>query len=527
VKRPKPSLAILLAALITTLDVVLASPSASSSADSVSVLVRIDVGEAGNATVFIIFSGTGDAGLWITLPKFEPVRVCEAKGSYQLLNKSMNAYFYVNSTILFKASEDGRFSLTLCYNFPYAVLMHEDRGWFMSPLLLTDPRAQLVVHVKIPFLKEVTLESPKSSGTLGGYRVYRLSEASRLLVEGRVVVEFTSEQKVPSSELQDWETGIAVEYPKPYTGIAAKTLEVAKRSYIILRAMAGVSPPEVKFRFYLPEQSMGGIGALGFVRGEDVNVGGKGPVMLNLALIRYAPGYHETTVIHELVHVFLGAAGVIANENTRWFHEGMAQYLSIVVACKIGVNVSDYETELRNSSLIALQVASGRPGKLLEKWPSSKEDEGLAYLLSYYIVSNISSRYGGESFIVNLFSALRKSARIDSTRSIVAAISEAAGENLAPLFRYWGFQDVVDWTGPPAVRDGRKDPVETAPPGSADDGLAAALTLLGLTIGLVVYLIDQRVRRELEVYKEKWRIESATRPSPRGLSRRGRLPLRF
>uniref|UniRef100_A0A7C3SLF6 Peptidase MA-like domain-containing protein n=1 Tax=Thermofilum pendens TaxID=2269 RepID=A0A7C3SLF6_THEPE len=505
--------AVMLAVLVTVLETAHASPGTASLGE---ILVRIDVHETGNATVFITFSGTGEASPWITLPKYEQVRACEVKGSFQILNRSTNAYFYVNSTVLLRAAEDGQYSLTLCYSFPYAVLMYEDRGWFMSPLLLADPRAQLVVHVRIPFVEKVTFESPESSGTLDGYRVYNLAKAAGALMQGRVIVEFTSQLRIPSSEMQDPETGITVEYPQPYTGIAAKTLEVARKSYVVLRSIAGTSPPAIRFRFYLPEQSLGGLWALGFVRGEDVNVGGRGPIMLNLALVRYAPGYHETTVIHEMVHVFLGAVGVEANTNTRWFHEGMAQYLSILVASKVGINVTDYASTLENSSRAAFQVALQNPGKHIEKWPSSEEEEGLAYLLSYYVVSNISSRYGGEVYVTRLFSALRRSEKVDSTRSVVMAMSEAAGENLAPLFRHLGFRDVVDWTGDPASQNRQRSSGGSVLPGSTDDSLAAAFTLLGLAIGLVAYLVDQRVRRELETYREKWRIEIATQPSPRG-----------
>ncbi len=490
-----------------------ASSETPSTTGSARIAVRIEVYDTGNATVSITFSGTGSANLWITLPKFERIRVCEARGSYKLLNESIGAYFYVNSSVLLEAAGDGQYSVTLCYDFPYAVLMYENRGWFMSPLLLASPEAQLTVHVKIPFLERVTFESPRSTGTVDGYRVYNLAKTSGALIEGRVLVEFDSKQKVSSRETRDPEYNIAVEYPQLYAGIAARTLEIARRSYAVLEEMSGVRPPEVRFRFYLPEQSMGGLQALGFVRGEDVNVGGRGPIMLNLALIRYAPGYHETTVIHEMVHVFLGAAGVAANENTRWFHEGMAQYISILVAREIGVNVTDYESSLEKASRTALQVVSGAPGRYLERWPSSEEDAGLAYALSYYVLSNISSRYGGEAYIAKLFSALKKRGKVDSTRSIVLAMSEAAGENLAPLFRHWGFQGVTDWSGPSAARDASEG---TTFPGSADDGLAAVLTLLGLAIGFAAYLVDQRVRRELEVYREKWRIEAATQSSPRG-----------
>lgn len=447
--------------------------------------VYIDVGENGNANVTLVFSGRGFSTFWIMLPKFEKIHLCGLKGKYALSNETSGAYFYYNTTITLSPSEDGSYELRLCYSFPYAVLMQGDRAWFMSPLLTAHSSMTIAVYVNLPQLKSILRESPASTSQAGSYRVYLLSRATPAEIQGRVVVEYTMRKSVPSAFLSSADEKVRVEYPQPYTSLANRTLSIAVQAYDQLRRLAGFEVQRVVLRFYLPEQQMGGLGALGFVRGEDVNAGGKGPIMLNLALIRFAPGYHETTIIHELVHVFLGAAGVEANTNTRWFHEGMAQYVSLMVADKIGINVSDYRSDLDNGSLAVLNAYRGKLS-FLEKWPSGVEGEAAAYLASYYIVANISRRYGEDSYVAKLFSALRNRGGAKSTREVVLAMSEAARSNLAPVFREWGFSNIEDWV----------DPSESE---EAEGQLAAVLVTMGLIAGVLVYLLNAKVKRELEL----------------------------
>lgn len=450
----------------------------------------IDVGEEGSANVTLAFSGEGISKFWITLPKFEKVRVCGLKGSYSLLNESYGAYFYWNTTVTIYPSEDGKYELKLCFNFPYAVLMQSDRAWFMSPLLVAHESIGITVLVRLPSPKKILRESPAISKEIDGYRVYVLSRTSQADMQGRVVVEFEMKSEVPSALVTSADGRITVEYPKPYTALANRTLEIASRAYSLLENITGIAIQRLDFRFYLPERQLGGISALGFVRGEDVNAGGRGPIMLNLALIRFAPGYHETTIIHEMIHVFLGATGVEANSNTRWFHEGLAQYLSLWVAERIGINVTDYGEDLKSGSKAVFTAYNGRLS-FVEKWPSGSEEEAAAYLASYYIIANISGRYGSIQYISRLFNALKDRGGARSTREIVLAMSEAASSNLAPVFRNWGFSDVEDW-------------LEKQGDFGAEEYLLLVLLLIGLIAGAIINTLNARIKREADSYSGKF-----------------------
>lgn len=458
--------------------------------------VYIDVFENGNASVKIVVS-PGDKGfVQLALPRFEKVYACGGSASeYRVVNSTSGAYFYFNSTIYF--AEKGS-SLALCYNFPYAVLMSGSRGWFMSPLLWSS-EPEVVVYVKLPLVKRITYESPSSVGVSGNYRVYVLSPLVEQYIGNRVVVEYDLQSSTPVDTILYSSGGstITVKFPVYYRSIALKVRDVAASAIAELSLIAGLRPSNVTFVFYLPERSMGGISALGFVMGEDVNAGGKGPVNLNLALIRYAPGYLETTVIHELVHVYLGAAGVEANDNTRWFHEGMAQYVSILVAKKLGVNISEYESELNESAASYYNYTGGKIG-FIESWPSDAVKEGEAYLASYYVVHTLATKYGGENFVKRVFATLQ-GRHITTTREIVNVLSQAAGTNLAPLFREWGFRDVEDWTPSNAKTPPSNS---TSTPSSSSTGnsrfLIAMIALLAV-IFIVTYVVNAVVERELRI----------------------------
>jgi hypothetical protein len=455
----------------------------------------IDVSSDGNATVKIAIQYKGRATFFMTLPKFQPVYLCNETGigKLNIQNETSSAYFYYNSTITINDDNPGQ--LVLCYSFPSAVLMAGTRGWFMSPLLWTN-LDKVSVYVSLPMAKKITYESPVSTSISGNYRVYTLSAGIPQDIGNRVTIEFDLKENVKENILQEKtpQTIITVRYPVFYRNIAENALKTAIKSIQYLNNLTGVTPRNVTLVFYLPEKKMGGIYALGFVLGEDVNAGGKGPIYLNLALTRYAPGYMETTIIHELVHVYLGMVGVEANDATRWFHEGMAQYLSIKIAEAIGINVSEYRNDMYNSSKALYYYTGGKFG-FIQKWPSDDVSEQEAYLASFYIIANISDSYGGLSYAQRVFSELRKHP-VSTSSDIVIVLSQAAGKNLAPFFRSLGFSNIQDWSPTPSA--GNTVTTRDTPLLSGYMSLIVAL-VLSLLIFLVVYYGNFEINQKLKM----------------------------
>jgi hypothetical protein len=220
-----------------------------------------------------------------------------------------------------------------------------------------------------------------------------------------------------------------------YRGLASTIASVVGRALPRIRELFGYSPSSVDFELFLPSRM--DLSALGYVMGEDINAGGEGPIHLNLALVRFKEGYLETTVVHELVHKALGALGVPANSELRWFHEGVAQYVSIEVCGELGIDVSDMRESLENSTGI---FSSGlvKPGFVQEWSPSG--NEGYYYAASYYIVASIAKERGGLDYIRRLAEVVRNRGGVGSNQELVEAMSAAAGEDLTPRFREWGFE---------------------------------------------------------------------------------------
>ena len=395
----------------------------------------INVGSDGNAMIRQIFTARGSGVTYMFLPKTERWVVERAKGSFSWLSHAdLPNPFYTNSTLSYRAGKDGRFEIVIRYNFDYSVLMVGRNAWFMSPLIGAPRDVRVVVDVRLPYFKRITAYYPKRPIPLkdGKFEFVIRAEPNG----SRVSVNYEMDRRLPDHVFIRAGNGIMVEVraPRFYGKFANKIMDIligsAPRLRYLFRDL--VSPVEV--RFYLPETI--NLGALGYVIGEDINVGGRGPIHLNLALTRFVKGYLEVTVLHEYVHKLLARAGVRANEFTRWVHEGIADYVSLELAKNLGINTSRFE-EGREEMMERLK---GESLGFLQVWnPRRPEEEGLYYAGSYYIIRTLASRYGGLEFIRRFVDEVRKAGGVDSTWDVVEALSRAAGEDLKPQFRSWGF----------------------------------------------------------------------------------------
>ncbi len=405
------------------------------------IYVQIKVEEDGNATVLFHIKGEQPGSFWIMMPKYEKVSGKIIEGEYRWVsNESTGYYFYYRSTIEVKPSSKGFYEIYIYYNFPYASLIAGDSGWFMSPQLLVEPPVKLVVNVTILNLKKVTELNINPTERTENSFLFTLSERSYEEPKGRIVIEYDLKQPIEDRVFNGKIDGmeVTIVYPEIYSKFAEKVFNVIEKSYPILIDTFGVKPEKLEFKFFLPKESMGGISTLGFVLGEDINIGGKGPIRLNLGLIRYAEGYLETTIIHEYTHLALGIVGIEANDQLRWFHEGMAQYISIEVAEKIGLDTSDYRKDLVEASNRVFDLYGGNLGFVTD-WPDNRLEESYAYAASYYIIHYLAEKYGGLGYIRKISDVVREEGSVKTNSKLIEVLSKAAGTDLRGLFEGWGF----------------------------------------------------------------------------------------
>lgn len=403
-------------------------------------VVFIDVGEGGNATVRLVYRDSADGSVSMYLPRFERWSYTIFGGNViDVTISNTSAYFYNNVTFVYAVAPAGELVLNISYHFPFAALYASDRGWFMSPLLGATPLSSISTVITIADLDEVravTLNGAPVTYAREG-KTLRVSLPSASAGGIRVTVDFKPEKPIEEAILSENANGIKVSLKAApfYKGLLSKISSTVGRAAPMLSGIFGYNPQALEFKLFLP--TMMDLSALGYVMGEDINAGGEGPVHLNLALVRFKEGYMEITIVHEIIHKALGALRVPASRELRWFHEGVAQYASLKICGELGLNVNDTLSNLEEAEK-PFREGVIKPG-FVSFWNPSG-DEGRYYAASYYIISTLAEGRGGLAFIRRIAEEIRRRGGLQSNSELVEALSAAAGEDLTPLFKNWGFQ---------------------------------------------------------------------------------------
>lgn len=464
--------------ILLTLAIAHASPSGRR------LVYKVEVGECGNALVTVTFTASMPGNLSLYMPKFTRVDVVEVVGSFKWVKNESAGYWYNYCTFAYTPGSKGEFLVSFRYKFPYASLLIDDNAWFMTPLIGADDDVPVEVRVTLPDFKELTYSNVKPTLMEDGEFCFHLVRTS----EGaRVVITYKLTRTVESSSISKTVDGmeIVVEGSPCYTEFMNKVADVLVNCAPYLEEAFGELADKVEFKFFLPERM--DIYTHGYVFGEDINFGGKGPIHLNLALIRFAPGYLETTVVHEYVHLALGRAGIEANTELRWFHEGVAQYVSMEACKRAGYDLSLIEEDYKEGVKELLAIRDENFG-FLQRWRPMPGEQGLYYMASYYIFSYLAERYGGLSFVKKVVEISRERGGISTNAELIRVLSLAAGEDLTPLFKRWGFN--VEEVGEIPL----KDREVKIPPYL----VIVAIVVVVVAVAIAIYGVATSVKRRRE-----------------------------
>lgn len=395
-------------------------------AQPLSFLVTINVDEVGYAKVTMNFTSSGAVGFSTFLPVFQNLTIRELGGHYTRERSEVAGFFY-NKTY-FKYSSEGVASLVIEYDFPHAALYSGDNAWFMSPMLGNDVTDTRVVVEFTNFLRSVGYY-PTPENVEGSRVIFVLPSS----VEGqRVVINYRLARAMGDVNFSRGVkySMVVVRSVPIYESFVEQIFDTFERSYDNLSYIFGTVVPRVEFQFYLPREL--DIGALGYVKGEDVQTG-RGPININLALIRFKPGYLEQVVLHEYVHLALGDAGVEATDDLRWFHEGMAEYVSGEICRGLGIetDVGEHLTNYEN-----YVNTYGRDVSFIENW----RNDPLYYSLAYGIVKKLGDDLGGIAFYKKAIGEIRQRGGVSNIQELVELMSSASGRDLSVTFRDWGFK---------------------------------------------------------------------------------------
>jgi hypothetical protein len=200
-----------------------------------------------------------------------------------------------------------------------------------------------------------------------------------------------------------------------------------------------------------------------------VFTGGLGEVNINVVFIRTVNGTIETIAAHELVHRFLGKAGIWPND-FLWFHEGMAQYISVNIVSDLGYEGAGTEiNNLENGASSLIQQLGGENFGLisLQSWSPTSQPSNVdsLYLASYYVASRLPQVVGRDGFeyyqrffeLIGQLPSDFNGVKVKNISELALYLSQAANASVALTLKRWGFsltdlyespiQDLVEEAG--------------------------------------------------------------------------------
>jgi len=391
-----------------------------------------------------------EGSMWILVPKFTQWINRTVKGvitngslhdSYELA-EFKNPFY---DAFLFSfISDDEEFEIEIQYNHSLATMIIEPNGIFYSPQIGFQKGNRIKIHVVLPI--EFVFNS-KEAVAFGSKNIYypdfidreeniisfsNIPERENLL---RVEIGFRVENKSFSS-IKLHRGIFSFETPPRYKKYAWKILEFYNETYDDLIDLFNVTLESANARFFLPSfNSLLEIG--GYVPFSSKKLG---DIHLNILYTRTLEGQMEVIALHELVHHFLWRAG-ISPQGLLWFHEGMAQYVSIEICKEMGYEGAILMKKEMEDRVLNVRKELGDYFGFLQNWTPSHHprDIGSCYGASYYVVEELAKQRGGLDYYHRFFRVL-KNQKIEECASLAYYLSIAAGESIAKVLSRWGFK---------------------------------------------------------------------------------------
>jgi hypothetical protein len=419
------------------------------------------VDKEGFTNVVINFNSTDAQGnSWVFVPKLSSWNYSVTSGQIvsptvvdtsRVTNKP-SVYFY--QAFQFGYKSNGFFNMTLKYGFENGALIIEPRGIFYSPLIGFEPHSIGTAEL---FLYDSFTINSNLAVVIGSNKTYsareaRLNHALFSLQENivRIQVEFSMKATPVYATLtgSDNKT-FTFKTLTRYETYAQNILKFYDRIYGNFTSLFNVTLGGVVVQWFLPDfQNLLTVG--GYV---PIFTGGLGEINLNIVFIRGVPGTLEVIAAHELVHRFLGEAGLSPND-FLWFHEGMAQYISI----SIGLSFADtydgakqQKDSLENGTAELIQALHGENfGSIsLQDWTPSYQpdvDIGTLYVAAYYVASRLPQvvKTEGFEYYSRFFKLIHNAQIVNKTQVyninfLALFLSEAANSSVALTLRSYGF----------------------------------------------------------------------------------------
>ena len=351
-------------------------------------------------------------------------------------------YFYEALCFSFESDESG-FQMNIQFNLSTGAMIIEPDGIFYSPQIGFE-KGRLKAKVVLPQGFSIKQGEALAFGNRGSYRPSSASSGSNYVLfdnipesENRMRIEVGFRTLNETAESVTLENGIfAFETVPRYEEYAEGVMTLFNETYGDLVDLFNVTLDSAEARFFLPDFNL-----LFAVGGYVPFVAERmGDIHINFVFTRYVEGYLEVIALHELVHHFLWKAG-ISPQALLWFHEGMAQYVSIEFADELGYEGSRMMKEEIEDGILRLKSMTGENFGYLKGWSPSRPpaDMGPYYVAAYYVVSQVTEQRGGLEYYARFFELI-SGEEVESSAAIGYYLSVAAGESVVTELNSWGFE---------------------------------------------------------------------------------------
>ncbi|RLG51320.1 MAG: hypothetical protein DRO00_07365 [Thermoproteota archaeon] len=399
------------------------------------------VREDGWIDIYVNFTSEESGHAWLLVPKFHEYD-SKLIGISNSAIQNSTYYFYYNFTFDFSSGA----YLEINWSYRFGSLIVEPKGVFFSTAIGYSPEyhAEIIVNMSASYQIENIFLSTEVEVLENEFRQEKVIDNRRLLFFDsedyrghlvRVLISF----EVPTVEFIEISEGnLKIRCPSRYVDVA-ENITSAYRKFI-QRIMDITNQPEINItlELFVPED-VEELYTLGYTRlTERIKAEERFEpqrVYINMIVIRMPEGTLEETLLHELFHQYMGQAGL--STQLRWVHEGLANYLAIEILKEKGVKLGLDEVET------AKQV-----GEQLEDfgflvgWRGGgpPPDPRPYYAASLYLIYTLGEEYGGIGLFDKFFEVItEEGVEIDSMDLFVLYLSQAAGEDLTPVFKQWGF----------------------------------------------------------------------------------------
>ncbi len=432
------------------------------------------VDREGFTDVEINFSSTDRASSsWVFVPKFSDWHYTVTSGQITQTNEvetdevtSTDYYFY--EAFVFSYQTNAFFNMTIEFAFANGALIIEPRGIFYSPQIgfqsNSNGKAEVFFHESLNVTQDRShaLAIGATGNSLEATEL-QPNRASFVLSESiaRIQVEFNIGSATPDYldlKSNDSKT-FTFKTPARYQTYAITVLDLFEQNYENFTRLFNVTLENVAVQWFLPDfETLLAVGGFVPFTGEQL-----GEININIFFTRAVNGTVEIIATHELVHRFMGKAG-LSPGTFLWFHEGMAQYTSLLFAEEMGYEEAVRERHNLDQSADQLIATTFGDIGFIQQWsPFTQPSELTAYYVaSYYVVSELADRHGELAFYQRFFQLIYGS-NVQNIDLLAFHLSKAANASVALTLRRWGFS-VTDLYNSPQSIDQTAKTIEATNP---------------------------------------------------------------